>query len=179
VAQSPVVQVALEEFVKLRDEIAGRSTAQWTVLGLNATVSAATVGFVLANHADRNLLLLLPLLTPALGLLFIDHALNIFQIGTYINDVLKPAIRKEIGSATLFGYEEWVRRWEHQTLWRLLSFGIPLVVLFTIVPLAALLSTFPAETTLSPIWFLWLAGVLFTVVEIGFWSWFFKRLLFG
>lgn len=74
---SLVLEVALHEFVKLRDEIANRSTAQWTLLGLNATATAATSGFVLANNADRNLLLLLPVLTPALGLLFIDHALNV------------------------------------------------------------------------------------------------------
>lgn len=161
-------RVALAEFNKLRDEIAGRSSAAWTLVGLNATASSAVAGFVLSAKADARLLLLLPLLTPCLGLLFIDHATNIGRIGEYINTVLKPLLRTISGEATLLGYEEWVNAYEAIRVRRILPFGIPLVLFFNIVPVAALAySATRIDTPWS--WTLWAMGVVTTVVEVGFW----------
>ena len=66
------------------------------------------VGFVLAQKADPLLLLLLPLLTPSLALLFLDHATNIGNIGEYIDKVLKPLLQEEAREPRLLCYEEWV-----------------------------------------------------------------------
>jgi hypothetical protein len=166
--RASVVGVSLAEFGKLRDEISGRSGAAWTLLGLNATISSAVAGFVLAQRADPLLLLLLPLLTPSLGLLFIDHATNIGHIGEYINTVLKPLLREAAHEPRLLGYEEWVDAFETQPIRRLLPFGIPLVLLFNIVPVAALLYTMPRIYTPWG-WMLWATGLVMTAVQVAFW----------
>lgn len=166
--RASVIQVSLAEFGKLRDEISGRSTSLWTLLGLNATVSSAVAGFVLGKQADPMLLLLLPLLTPSLGLLVIDHATNIGNIGTYINSVLKPLLQSAAGEPRLLSYEEWVDRYEEKTVRRILPFGIPLVLLFNVVPVASLIYTvtrIPDGWT----WVLWSFGVVMTVVQVAFW----------
>jgi hypothetical protein len=163
-----VVQVALAEFGKLRDEIAGRSGTVWTLVGLNATVSSTVAGFVLASKADPLLLLLLPLLCPSLGLLVIDHATNIGNIGQYIDSALKPLLREVAGEPRLLSYEEWVDRFEEQPLRRLLPFGIPFVLLFSVVPVGALLYSATTVTD-AWIWGLWGLGLLVTGVQVGFW----------
>lgn len=166
--QATVIQVALAEFNKLRDEISARSGAAWTLLGLNATVSSAVAGFVLARQANPLLVLLLPLLTPSLGLLFIDHATNIKNIGKYIDSVLKPMLRDAAGEQRLLSYEELVDDYEGQPVRRLLPFGIPLVLLFNVVPVASLL--FTVAILSSPwAWTLWGIGVLMTLVQVAFW----------
>src|SRR5438094_227548 len=100
------VQTALAEFSVLRDEIANRSSAQHTLIGLNLTAIGGIGGFVLSSHADVRLLLLLPMLSPALGLLFFDHAINIKKIGTYIDKVLRPALVEILGPIRTMRYEE-------------------------------------------------------------------------
>src|SRR5437588_10652474 len=99
--QKQVVQVALVEFTKMRDEITARSTMQWTIVGLNVTGSGVVAGFALADSSSRMLLLLLPLLSPSLGMLWIDHALNILRIGHYIESVIAPVLRNALGETRL------------------------------------------------------------------------------
>jgi hypothetical protein len=163
-----VLTASLAEFGKLRDEIAGRSTALWTLVGLNATVSSAVAGFVLAQNADPLLLLVLPLLTPALGLLIIDHAANIGQIGDYIDKVLKPLVHEATGEPRLLCYEEWVDAWESRPLRRILAFGLPLILLFTVVPVYSLVFTVPLLTD-GWLWVLWGIGVLMTGFQVALW----------
>ena len=164
-----VISVCLAEFNKLRDEIAGRSGTVWTLMGLNATVSSAVAGFVLAREANPLLLLLLPLLCPSLGLLLIDHATNIGNIGQYIDTHLKPMIQEAAGEPRLLAYEEWVDRYEQQPLRRLLPFGIPLVLLFNVVPVAALLYTVGLMVTPWS-WALWGLGLVVTTIQVAFWA---------
>ncbi len=166
--RSTIVQVSLAEFGKLRDEISGRTTAAWTLLGLSVTASTTVTGFVLAQKANPLLLLLLPLLTPSLGLLFIDHAVNIGNIGQYINTVVKPILREAAGDSNLLSYEEWVDTYEEQPIWRLMPFGIPLVLLFSVVPVASLLYTAPLVDTPWG-WVLWVMGFVMTAVQVSFW----------
>ncbi len=161
-------RVALAEFGKLRDEISGRSTAAWTLVGLNATASSALAGFVLSSKADPRLLLLLPLLTPCLGLLFIDHATNIGRIGDYINTVLKPLLRRISGEDKLLSYEEWVDNFETNKLRRIVPFGLPLVLFFNIAPVTAPVYTASRIDSPWP-WVLWALGGATTLVEIVFW----------
>lgn len=138
-------------------------------MGLNATVSSAVAGFVLARQADPLLLLLLPLLCPSLGLLLIDHATNIGNIGQYIDTQLKPMIQEAAGESRLLAYEEWVDRYEQQPLRRLLPFGIPLVLLFNVVPVGALLFTVTRLTTPWS-WVLWVLGLIVTGIQVAFWA---------
>jgi hypothetical protein len=165
---SAVLSVALAEFGKLRDEIAGRSNTLWTLLALNATVSSTVAGFVLAQKADPLLVLLLPLLAPSLGLLVIDHATNIGNIGEYINTVIKPLIHEATGEPRLLRYEEWVDKWETRSTRRVLAFGLPLILLFTVVPVASLVYTIPHLDN-GTVWALWATGLALTAFQVALW----------
>jgi hypothetical protein len=167
--RAAVVQVSIAEFNKLRDEIGARSGSAWTLLGLNATVSSTVAGFVLAQKANPLALLLLPLLAPSLGLLFIDHATNIGNIGTYINTVLKPLLREAADDERLLSYEEWVDNFERQPVRRLLPFGIPLVLLFNAVPIGSLVFSASRLDDLWWAWVLWTIGLAATAIQFAFW----------
>jgi hypothetical protein len=167
--RASVVQVSLAEFGKLRDEISGRSTSAWTLVGLNATVSSTVAGFVLGKQANPMLLLLLPLLTPSLGLLVIDHATNIGNIGQYINTHIKPMLQEAAGEPRLLCYEEWVDRYEEKSIRRLVPFGIPLVLLFNVVPVGSLIYA-AGRIPSAWMWLLWSLGVIMTAVQVAFWG---------
>ena len=77
----------LAEFAALRAEIDRRSTAQQALIGLNLTATAAIATLVTGNGQDE-LLLVLALVSPTLGSLWVDHARNIEALGKYISDEL-------------------------------------------------------------------------------------------
>lgn len=165
---SAVLSAALAEFNKLRDEIANRSNSLWTLMGLNATICTTVAGFVLAQKADPRLLLVLPLLTPALGLLVIDHAANITNIGEYVNSEIRPLVLAVSREPRLLAYEEFVNRWETRPVRRMLAFGLPLVLLFSVVPVYALVLTAPLLGS-PALWMLWLTGLAVTAFQVAMW----------
>ncbi|MEA5537054.1 hypothetical protein [Crocosphaera sp. XPORK-15E] len=134
-----VITVALAEFNALRNEIIGRSSSAYTLLNINITATATVAGFVLSNKADSRLLLILPLLSPALGLLFLDHSYNIKNLGGYINTQIRPIILEyaDHSESRLLNYENFVDRYERNILLRFLPMGIPLILLFIGFPFAA------------------------------------------
>jgi hypothetical protein len=162
------IQIILAEFSALRKEIADRSAAAQTLLGLNATVTAAVAGFVLSNKADPRLLLLIPILSPSLGMLFVDHVYNVINIGTYIKEVLAPQLNESTGSTGLLGYEERIDQYERRKLLRFLPVGVPLTLLFTLAPAGALIFSVPAMKRAWE-WAMWSLGALLTLVYVGLW----------
>jgi hypothetical protein len=54
---------ALAEFAALRQEIAGRSSAQQNILALQLTTSGALFGFALAKSGRAGLLLIVPVVS--------------------------------------------------------------------------------------------------------------------
>src|SRR6266487_2734697 len=92
-----VLEVALAEFKALRDEIGSRATSSHTLININVVVSGVVAGLVVNNPGRVALLLLLPILSPVLGLLWLDHAHNIRNLGDYINATLRPLITGAIG----------------------------------------------------------------------------------
>jgi hypothetical protein len=166
------LQVILAEFSALRDEIKDRAATAYTLLSINITVTVAAAGFVLSDKADPRLLLLLPLTAPALGMLFLDHALNINNIGGYINNNLRPlAVAAARGAATesskLLSFEMYVREYEKLRLRRILH-GFPLILLFEGFPLAALI--FCAKRLQHGWeWILWAVGLAMVVTYLILW----------
>jgi hypothetical protein len=138
------VQIALAEFTKLRDEITTRTTIQWTIVGLNVTGSGVVAGFALADASRRQLLLMLPLFTPSLGMLFIDHGFNILRIGRFIDSTIAPVLRNAAANQDLLNHETEAYARGSRIALRLLPFGVPLVLLFNVVPVAALVIVLPA-----------------------------------
>lgn len=162
------VQVILAEFSALRKEIADRSSAAQTLLGLNATASTAVAGFVLSSKADPRLLLLIPILAPCLGMLFVDHVYNIINIGSYIKETLARELNMATESSGLLGYEERIDEYERRKLLRFLPVGVPLTLLFTLAPTGALIFSVPAMDQAWE-WALWSFGVMLTLLYIGLW----------
>jgi len=168
-----IVQVALAEFNALRGEINSRSSLAWTLVSLNLTATTTIVGFAISNPKIWGLFLVLPLLSPAFGLLFVDHSLNIRKLGTYIQEHLGPILVREARDEQLFQYEHWVRDYETRRVLRWVPFGIPLLLLFGGFPVTALVLTYPTSLrlihpTLEPAWAwgLWGGGVVLATTTL-------------
>jgi hypothetical protein len=159
-------RMALSEFSALRNEIGSRSTAQHTLINLSITAIGAVVGFALAQKGNLSLLLLLPILSPSLGMLYLDHAINIMNIGNYIDTQLKPILR-------LMRYEEVVRSFEQRRLLRVL-YGIPIFIIFAGMSIGSLTVTFPIlqEAMQTGMWMLWSIGLILVLVYLSFWLYF-------
>jgi hypothetical protein len=165
-------RMALSEFSALRSEIGSRSTAQHTLINLSITAIGAVVGFALAQKGDLWLLLLLPILSPSLDMLYLDHAINIMNIGNYINNQLKPTLR-------LMRYEEVVRSHERRRLLRVLPYGLPIFIIFAGVPIGSLIVTLSVllkepetEMWMLGMWTLWSIGLILVLVYLSFWLYF-------
>jgi len=74
----------LKQFEVLWGEIARRSNAQQTLIGVTATATGTVVGLVVSKKADALLLAALAIVAPVFGLLWVDHAQNIGKIATFI-----------------------------------------------------------------------------------------------
>jgi hypothetical protein len=163
-----VLQVALAEFSALRSEIKDRSSYAWALVNLDITATAALFGFVLSKSADPKLLLALPLLAPALGLLFLDHAYNINNLGSYIGKRLRPIVLEAAGSADLLGYEEAMDRYEEHRFLRLVPLGLPITLLFSALPAGALIFVVPSLDA-AWAWVVWAFGLLLVLVQTTLW----------
>jgi hypothetical protein len=168
VEPAAILQAALAEFSDLRTEIQNRSGAAWTLVNLNVTATATILGFVLADKADPRLLLALPIVSSALGMLFIDHAYNINNLGSYINKKIRPVVRDASGDDRLLGYEEAMDKYEQKKLLRFIPFGLPLTILFSGVPLASLCFVL-GSLGAGWAWVLWALDVVLVAVQLGLW----------
>ncbi len=166
--RTAVIQVVLSEFTALRKEISDRSNGAWLLMNLNITATATVAGFVLSDKADPLLLLLLPILSPSLGMLYIDHAYNIINIGNYINDELKPILNGMAQASGLLGYEERVDQYERRKLLRFLPLGLPMMIVFSVAPLAALAFSF-SSLDAAWAWILWAGGALLIATYLVLW----------
>jgi hypothetical protein len=166
--RSAVLQAALAEFSALRTEIKDRSSAAWALVNLNVTATAAILGFVLSDNADPRLLLVLPLVAPAFGLLFLDHAYNINNLGSYIGKRLRPLIVEVAGTGGLLGYEDAIDQYEQHRLLRFVPLGLPLTLMFSVLPLAALVFVIPSLDALWG-WVVWSSGLVLVAIQSSLW----------
>jgi hypothetical protein len=75
---------ALRQFEALWAEIARRSNAQQALVAATVTAAGTIGGLVVAEKADSVLLVVLAVVAPIFGLLWLDHARNIGDIGEFI-----------------------------------------------------------------------------------------------
>ena len=169
-----VLQVALAEFSALRGEIKDRSASAWTMVSLNITATSAVLGFVLSKGADPLLLLALPIVAPSLGMLFIDHAYNINNLGSYIGARIRPLIVGASGEPSLLGYEDAMDTYEQRRLLRFLPFGLPLTLLFSGIPIGCLVFVVPSLHA-SWSWLLWAFGIGLVTTQLVLWLLFLLR----
>ncbi len=170
-ANPKLLDVALAEFKALRDEIGSRASSSHTLININAAASGVIGGLVVGNPGRVELLLLLPVLSPVLGLLWLDHAHNIRNIGDYINTTLRPQIAGAIGPGgeAALGWEEHVDRYEQRVWLRFLPLGVPVLVLFAGVPVASLARTV-GDIESGWQWLFWVGGALLTLSFLWLWA---------
>lgn len=170
---STALVIALEEFKALREEIGNRSSAQHTLINLNITAVGTIGGLVIAYHGSPLVLLIVPLLSSALGLLFVDHAYNISRIGWYIGDKLWSFLRQMPGSDKIPTYEEEVAAYEQRKIARI-GYGVPFFFMFSGPPIFGLVFSFGS---LGAAWAiaLWVVGLLMLIDLIVSWWVFLSR----
>lgn len=169
------LEVAMAEFKALRDEINQRATYCHTLLNINVVASGTVAGLALNNRDRILLLLILPVLNPVLGLLWLDHSFAIRGMGDYVERSLRPLVNQYAGaSGQLLGWEGHLDEHEGDSkVLRFIPLGAPIAVLFAGVPVASLALTL---TSLGQIhaWLLWGLGLALTLAFIWMWA----RLLF-
>ncbi len=169
------LEVAMAEFKALRDEINQRATYCHTLLNINVVASGTVAGLALNNSGRVLLLLILPILNPVLGLLWLDHSFAIRGMGDYVERYLRPLVNRSAGaSGQLLGWEGHLDEHEGDSkVLRFIPLGAPIAVLFAGVPAASLAFTL---STLDQVheWLLWGLGAALTLAFVWMWG----RLLF-
>jgi glycogen debranching enzyme len=161
------LQALLTEFNKLRDEIQNRSTAQHTLVNLNLTAGGALAGASFLAKFPL-LVLLLPLVSSALGLLYFDHHTAILHIGGYIRSQLYPRLRSSFPEQRLPTYEDAVEA-ERRDLLSRIFMTVPFLVAFLLPGMLGLVYT---STSLAHQWFaisVWVLGLLMTLTIVVVW----------
>jgi hypothetical protein len=122
--------IVLAEFAGLRSEIATRTSILSNLILGNLTVLGVVFGIALSHVGNTDVLLLLPLATPCIGILVIDSYRNFDLLGRYIYRVIRPQLRiksrLKVDGVGVFEWEEWVNKRQFTALFA----GPFLLVLF-------------------------------------------------
>lgn len=149
-------------------EIGARSASQSAVINLNITAIGVLGGYYFGYHANPLVLLIIPLLAPMLGIIWADHAINIGNIGRFIQGRIMPTLSSILGRE-LPDYEESVRNFERQKGQRLLLLISPMLLIFALLPAAALVLAFAASTVRDLLfWTLFGTGVVLIAIFSGY-----------
>jgi len=133
-----MITVLLAQFDACRSEIQARSATQATLFNLNLTAAGVIAGYYFSQkHTNPLVLLIIPLVSPMLGIIWADHAINIGNIGRFIQHQLMPRL-SNILKSQLPDYEDWIRRFESRMGTRALLLISPMLLLFVILPASAL-----------------------------------------
>lgn len=113
------MEEALAEYSALRTEIINRSDAERSLVNLNLTASGALAGVAAANPQSAGLMIVLPFLSAALGLLFLDHELRIHRIAGYMREHGRDP-----------GWEAWLAKQRPRDWGRLAYLPMPTMLIF-------------------------------------------------
>jgi hypothetical protein len=136
----PVIMSALvAEFNAMRAEILFRATSQATLMQLNITAAGTVAFFALADGARAATMIIIPMLSPILGILWLDHDATILKLGRFIKTELKPACNT-VANFKLPDYERYAESADALPAPRfaILNFTIAVFATFGFLPLAAL-----------------------------------------
>ncbi len=106
--------IVLAEFAGLRSEIATRISLLITLILGNLTVLGIVLGIALSHPGNTNVLLLLPIVTPCIGILVIDSFRNTDVLGRYIYTVIRPQLQiksqLKFDGVDMFEWERWINK---------------------------------------------------------------------
>lgn len=136
-ADKQLITVLVAQFNACRAEIQARSASQALVVNLNITAIGVLSGYYFGYDANPLVLLIIPLLSPMLGIIWSDHAINIGNIGRFIQHNIMPILRTTLGR-DVPDYEFTIRSFEKQKGQRLLLLIAPMLLIFAVLPIAAL-----------------------------------------
>jgi drug/metabolite transporter (DMT)-like permease len=164
--EKQVATALLTQFTALRAEIQNRSTFQATIVSVNITAIGVIAGFYFTQHADPRVLFVIPILSPILGMMYVDHDVNIGNIGRFIQSSIIPELARVTGVAGLPDYEVFVREFERRGSFRVFVFGIPVLFMFALLPLGALILPFLPDTSRHPT--LWAPAGVGSILVVAF-----------
>jgi len=160
-----VISAALAEYTALRAEVTNRISGQDTMLTLYMTAVAAIFGFALSGHADLQILLVLPLLSAAVRLLYHNHNQYIRLLSAYLDDQLRPLVTDRLGEPGLLGWHERSTVYQRGPRWRRLAHPAGLGLLFPVPAAVALVLVTPRLS--SPwAWLAWACGWLLVLAQV-------------
>lgn len=159
-------------------EISRRSTTQQAVQASSISACTALAGVVVAGHGDFRLLLLIPLLSAAFGLQWLDHHRAILRLGSYVAYVLEPQLQRCLDLEMPL-WESFLRSQNRDGEGRR-TWTLPIILLFYGTSLAALVLAAPGTYSIfrtGPVdssfiaWAwppgLFMTGLIFTLIGGG------------
>jgi hypothetical protein len=138
--KSVIMSALVAEFNAMRAEILFRATSQATLMQLNITAAGTVAFFALADGARAPTMIIIPMLSPILGILWLDHDATILKLGRFIKTNLKPACNT-VANFNLPDYERYAEGADALPAPRfaILNFTIAVFATFGFLPLAALI----------------------------------------
>jgi hypothetical protein len=128
--------IVLAEFSGLRSEIATRINLLATMIIANLTILGVVFGIALSRSGNTNVLLVLPFVTPSLGLMYINQQRNLIYLGDYIGECIRRQLH--IDDAEVFGWEPYIRKRQF-SLWLSAPYLVAVFVQFLVPPIAVLI----------------------------------------
>lgn len=167
-ADKQLITVLLAQFNACRAEIQSRSSNQAALVGLNITAIGIIAGYYFAYRANPLVLLVIPLLSPMLGIMWADHAINIGNLGRFVQNRLMPLLSATL-KHELPDYEIWIRTFEQKKGRRLLLLIAPMLLMFAILPAAALALAYAVVLVRDTLfWVLFVTGTSLVLVFGGY-----------
>jgi hypothetical protein len=157
--RSVIMTALVAEFNAMRAEILFRATSQATLMQLNITAAGTVAFFALADGTRAMTMIIVPILSPIFGILWLDHDATILKLGRFIKTDLKNAWNVA-ANATLPDYERYTESADALPAPRfaILNFTIAVFATFGFLPMAALVyvisawkGKFTAPTFLLPV----------------------------
>src|SRR5947209_1636190 len=90
---SAIMNALLAEFNALRAEIIFRATSQATLMQINITASGTVAVFALSDPKYALTLIIIPILSPVLGIFWLDHDATIMKLGAFLKNEVKLAYK--------------------------------------------------------------------------------------
>ncbi len=110
-----LAQCWLEEHRALRNEIDQQHVSMRYTFIFNITAIGTISSFVLSDIEKHGLLLLIiPIFSSIIGIIFYFHERRMSQLGHYIQSVITPNLRSLTGNSKIIGWESYVREEEEK-----------------------------------------------------------------